>query len=155
MLLVISIIPLRILIELVLMRINWIGYLILLFVLLLFLYLISLTFSKKGLIVKDEKLYTAKIFNDFILFKKKVDLEDRPVVSILKFKKRQKLPFFSVAKPDLDNAFNSFEVFVLNERHIKRDSVIYFKNEENAQMALQFITGNFPLRHETFSPDFA
>ena len=32
---------------------------------------------------------------------------------------------------------------------------MYFKKEENAQKAIQFLTNDFPLRHEVFSPDFS
>lgn len=136
------------------MVLNWKGYLVFIFALLLFFYLIALAFSSKGLIKNQEKLYTAKFFNGFTLFKSRVTLKDRPVVSVLKFKKRQKYVWFSIAKPDLDKAFNSFEIFVLNERHIKRDSVMYFTNEENSKKAVEFLTTDFPLRHELFSPNF-
>ena len=82
-------------------------------------------------------------------------MNNRPVVSILKFKKSQKFAFFSAAKPDLSEEFNSFQLFVLTDNHIKRDSVMYFKKEENAQKAIQFLTSDFPLRHEVFSPNFS
>ena len=141
-------------IELIDNNLNWKGYLIFILSLLLFFYLISLAFSQKGLIKKGNKLYRAKFFNGITLYKNKVRLNDRPVVSILKFKKRQKYAFFSAAKPDLDKSFNSFEIFVLNDRHIKRDSVMYFKNEESSRKAIEFLTTDFPLRHEVFSPNF-
>ena len=131
------------------------GYLFLIFFLSLFFYLVSLAFSKKGLVKKGHKLYKAKIFNGVTLSKRKVDLTDRPVVSILKFRKSQKMIWFSIAKPDLAQSFNSFEVFVLNERHIKRDSVMYFESEENANKAVDFLTTGFPLKHEIFSPNFS
>jgi len=136
------------------MVLNWKGYPVFIFALLLFFYLIALAFSSKGLIKNQEKLYTAKFFNGLTLFKSRVTLKDRPVVSVLKFKKRQKYVWFSIAKPDLDKAFNSFAIFVLNERHIKRDSVMYFTNEENSKKAVEFLTTDFPLRHELFSPNF-
>lgn len=150
-----SLIPLMVIIELIDDNLNWKGYLVYNLALLLFLYLISLAFSRKGLIKKGNKLYKGKFFNGLILHKKRIRLKDRPVVSILKFKKRQKYAFFSAAKPDLDSSFNTFEVFVLDERHVKRDSVMYFKNEENSQKAIEFLTTDFPLRQEVFSPNFA
>ena len=128
------------------------GYLLLMLFLSLFFYMVSLAFSKKGLVKKDNKLYKAKIFNGVTLSKRRVDLTDRPAVSILKFKKSQKMIWFSVAKPDLGQTFNSFEVFVLNESHVKRDSVQFFESEENANKALEFITSGFPVKHEVFSP---
>lgn len=150
-----SLLPAMFVVELSGRNMNWKGYLILVIFLSLFFYLISLAFSRKGLIKKDQKLYKAKIFNGVTLYQNRVDLTDRPVVSILKFRKSQKLIWFSMAKPDLGKTFNSFEVFVLNQRHIKRDSVMFFQNEETAKKAIEFLTTDFPLRHELFSPNFA
>lgn len=151
----VSLLPAWFVVELSGRILSLTGYLILMIFLLLFFYLVSLTFSKKGLIKKDHKLYKAKIFNGLTLSRNKVNLTNRPVVSILKFKKSQKMIWFSIAKPDLATSFNSFEVFVLNERHIKRDSVMYFASEENANKAIEFLTTDFPLRHELFSPNFS
>lgn len=151
----VSLLPAWFVVELSERFLSLTGYLFLMFFLLLFFYLVSLTFSKKGLIKKGNKLYKAKIINGITLSRSKVNLTDRPVVSILKFKKSQKMIWFSIAKPDLAQSFNSFEVFVLNDRHIKRDSVMYFEREENANKAIEFLTTDFPLRHELFSPNFS
>ncbi|MFD1095594.1 hypothetical protein [Salegentibacter chungangensis] len=151
----ISLIPLMFIIALIEAKLNWKGYLTFTFVLLLFSYLFALAFSKKGMIKKGNKLYKAKFFRGHTLFRQKVDLSDRPVVSILKFKKSQKLAFFSAARPDLSESFNSFEIFVLNENHFKRDSVMYFEEEDSAKKAVEFLTTDFPLRHEVFSPNLA
>ncbi|MFV8226906.1 hypothetical protein [Christiangramia aquimixticola] len=150
-----SLIPLMFIIELIEKRLNWKGYIFFIIALLLFCYLISLAFSKKGLIKKNQKLYKAKFFKGIILFKQKINLKDRPVVSILKFKKSQKFAFFSAAKPDLGESFNSFEIFILNRTHYKRDSIMYFKKEESSQEAVKFLTNDFPLKHEIFSPNHA
>ena len=147
--------PLLFLVALCLIDLNWKGYIFFLVILFLFLMFISLAFSKKGLIKKGDKLYKGKFFLGSTIFRRKIKLHNRPVVSILKFKKSQKLSFFSAARPDLGEQFNSFEIFILTGNHIKRDSVMYFKKEENAQKAIQFLTNDFPLRHEVFSPDFS
>lgn len=149
-----SLIILLILIELINQNLNLIGYLLFFFFLILFLFLLALTFSKKELIKKNKKLYKAKSFLGVTLLKRKVNLSDRPVVSILKFKKNQKFAFVSAARPDQADSFNSFEIFLLNENHTKRDSIIYFKKEENANNAIAFFINNFPLKYEIFSPRF-
>ncbi|MGY5847390.1 hypothetical protein ACW6QP_08210 [Salegentibacter sp. HM20] len=149
----IALIPLLFIVAMIKIQLNWKGYLLYIFSLLLLTYLISLAFSKKGIIKKEDNIYKAKFFQDFTLFKSKVDLTDRPVASILKFRKSQKLAFFSVAQPDLSESFNSFVIFVLNKTHYKRDAIMYFKKETSAKKALDFITQDFPLRQEIFSPD--
>lgn len=130
------------------------GYLTAAFFLTLTLYLLGLAFSKKTLIKKESKLYKGKSIFGILLTRRKIKLNDRPVVSILKFKKKQKFAFVSAASPDQADAFNSFELFVLNEKHTQRDSVVYFSKEHSAEEAVAFLTQDFPLRHEIFSPDF-
>ncbi len=136
-------------------NLNMLGYLIAFLFFTLSIYFLALAFSKKGLLKRGQKLYKTSSFLGFIIFRRKISIIERPIVSILKFKKKQKFAFVSSANPDQSETFNSFEIFVLNQRHTKRDSVIYFKKKENADKAIDFLTTNFPLKHEIFSPDFS
>lgn len=112
------------------------------------------TFSRKGFLKREGKLYKAKFFRGRVLTRKVMNLQEKPVVSILKFRRSRKYAFFSAAKPDLAAEFNSFEVYVLNESHIKRDLLLRLTNEEKAKEAIDFLISNFPLRHEIYSPNF-
>lgn len=118
------------------------------------LFFLALAFSEKTLIKINDKLYKGKSIFGVVIHRKNVKLTDRSVVSILKFKKNQKFAFVSAASPDQTEAFNSFELFVLNKNHTKRDSVLYFRNEENADEAIDFLSSDFPLKKEIFSPNF-
>ena len=155
MILLFSVIPFMVVRDLVLIELSLFGYFLLVLFLLLFFYLIGLAFSKKGLMIKNDKLYHIRIAKGYTLYRKNIDLEERPVVSILQFTKRQKLPFVFVSKPDAEQSFLAYELFVLKERHIKRDKVIFFENEHSAQGAVQFLEENLGLRNEIFSPDFS
>lgn len=133
---------------------NWIGDLIVFGLICTFIGAIFLAFSKKGFIKKNGKVYKAKFFRGQLLSRKRISLEDRPVVSLLKFKKRRKYAFFSAAQPDMGYGFNAFEVYALNERHIKRDLLMRFSSEESAEKALEFLTTGLELRQEMYSPNF-
>lgn len=76
-------------------------------------------------------------------------------VSVLKFRRKQKFAFFTSANPDLSQRFNFFDICLLNEKHTRRQTVISLKNEENAQKAIGFLTANFNLKFEVYSPDFS
>jgi hypothetical protein len=141
-------------ISLLIRSLNYKGYLIVIVLTFIFLAITSFAFSKKGFIKSDKLLFKGYFFKEYLLFKKKINLEDRPVVSILKHKRSQKFAFFSAAKPDLGIIFNAFSIHALNERHIKRDPLMYFNEEKNAEKALSFLTTDFDLRHELFSPNF-
>ncbi len=132
-----------------------IDFLISIFFLFLGLFLLALMFSRKSLIVKKEKLYRSISIFGILLFRKKIKLYDRPIVSILKVKKSQKFAFVSSANPDQSESFSSFEIYVLNKKHTLRDSVVYFKKERNAHEAVNFLIENLPLKLEIFSPDFS
>ena len=141
-------------IELSEVRLNWIGILFLLFFLFIFLAVMGFAFSKKGFQKSDGKLFKARFFQGKVLSRKTIDLVDRPVVSILKFKRSRKFAFFSAAKPDLASTFNSFEIYVLNDRHFKRDLLMRLTSEEKAVEAVEFLSSDFLLRHEVYSPNF-
>jgi hypothetical protein len=155
MLLGFSAISLMIFIQFVAIELTVLGYGIALLFLMLGLYFLALTFSKKALIKKNGNLFKGKSIAGFVLSRKKINLDARPVLSILSFKKNQKFAFVSAARPDQADSFNSFELFILNEKHTQRDSLLYFKNKKNAEAAVAFLTTNFSLRQEVFSPDFS
>lgn len=114
-----------------------------------------LTFSTKGILKKDEKLYRIMSFSNITLGKTKIELSNKPVVSILQVKKSQKYAFVSSANPDQGESFYTYELFLLNDKHTKRDSIIYLSNKEKADKAKDFLVEKFYLRHEIFSPDFS
>ena len=145
---------LALVIELTEIQLNSIGVLFLLLFLFIFIVIMCFAFSKKGFVKREGKLFKARFFRGKILSRKSINLVDRPVVSILKFKRSRKYAFFSAAKPDLASTFNSFEVYVLNERHIKRDLLMRLTLEENAMEAVKFLCEDLLLRHEIYSPNF-
>ncbi|MGB7785320.1 MAG: hypothetical protein WBL27_04390 [Salinimicrobium sp.] len=135
-------------------NLNWKGDLLVFFLFSILAVVVLFAFSKKGFIKANGKLYKAKFFRGQVLSRKKINLEDRPVVSILKFKKRRKYAFFAAAQPDMAYGFNAFEVYALNEHHLKRDLLMRLTSEEIAQRALEFLGTGLELRHEVFSPNF-
>lgn len=134
---------------------NFRGYLLVLFCVLLFIFMIGRIFSRRGLVVKNENLYLGVFYFNTLIFKKKIDLSDWTKISILKFNRRQKYMFFSAAKPDLAYQFNSFDVCLLNDKHTRRRTLVSLKNEENVQNAIRFLSANFNLKFEVYSPDFS
>ncbi|MFD1079554.1 hypothetical protein, partial [Longispora fulva] len=138
--------------ELSYRELNWKGDLLVYFLIGLFTGVVFLAFSKKGFIKSDGKLYKAKFFRGRVLHRKKISLQDRPVVSILKFRRSRKYAWFSAAKPDLGYDFNSFEIYILNDRHIKRDLLMRFSSEETATAALEFLSSGLDLKPEVYSP---
>ena len=130
------------------------GYLMLTILILIYGFIILLSFSKKGFLKIKSNLYRGLFFRDKLIFRKRIDLKDRPKISILKFRKTQKLAFFSAARPDLATEFNSFEINILNDKHTKREEIVTLRNIRNAENTIDFLELNFDLKNEIFSPDF-
>ena len=74
--------------------------------------------------------------------------------SLNKFRKSQKLAWFSGAKPDLAVEYKSFEINILNDRHTKREPILDLKKKENVEPTIQFLTSNFDLKYEKYNPNF-
>lgn len=140
--------------ELLAIDLHWTSPLFILFFLSLLLLVTIFAFSKKGFSKNDGKFYKAKFFWGKVLYRSSINILDRPVISILKFKRSRKYAFFSAAKPDLASTFNSFEVYVLNDRHTKRDLVMRLNSKDKAERAIDFLCSEQLLRHEIYSPNF-
>jgi len=134
---------------------NYIGYLVLFVLCIIYGVLICISYSKRGFIKINSDLYRGLFFRNKLILKKRIDLRNKSVISVLKFKKHQKFAFFSAAKPDLATSFNALEINILNDRHTVREEIITIKMTENADRTIKFLTTNFNLKNEVFSPDFS
>lgn len=135
-------------------NLNYKGYLALIIFLIIYSLLISIAFLKRGFVKINSNLYRGSFFRQKLIFKKRIDISKTPKVAVLKFKKSQKLAWFSAAKPDLATEFNSFEINILNDKHTKRESIIDIKKKDSVERTIYFLTTNFDLKSEVFSPDF-
>lgn len=104
--------------------------------------------------VIDKNLCKGIFVGKKLIFQRKIDLNNKPVFTILKFKKIQKFAFLTVANPDMSHAFNGFDIYLLNEKHTEKERIMCLKSELNSQKAIDFITLNTNLKHEVYSPDF-
>lgn len=120
-----------------------------------FLLFVMLIFSRKGFVIKKNRLYRTSFFSGIPLHKQRVELQARPVISILKFKKKQKLIFFSIARPNLSHGFNAFDIYLLNERHTRKNKLLSLKKEVMAIEAANFLIAHTSLKKEAYSPQFA
>jgi hypothetical protein len=135
-------------------NLNYKGYLALIIFLIIYFLLISIAFLKRGFVKINSNLYRGSFFRKKLFFKKRIDISKTPKIAVLRFKKSQKLAWFSAAKPDLATEFNSFEINILNDKHTKRESIIDLKKKDNVERTINFLTTNFDLKNEVFSPDF-
>ena len=135
-------------------NLNYIGYLVLFIFILIYTLIVCLAFTKRGLLKKGSDLYRGLYFAEKLILKKKINLNDKPKISILKFKRSQKMAWFSVAKPDLASEFNAFDINLLNDKHTKKEMLISLTNNETAKKTIDFLSSNFDLQYEIYSPDF-
>lgn len=144
-----------IIVALLRMDLNYIGYIVLLLFVLIYSMMICLAFTKRGLLKKNSELYRGLYFKNTLLLKKKINLEDKTKVSVLKFKKSQKMAWFSVAQPDMASDFNAFDITLLNDKHTDKDALVSLSCEELAKKAIEFLEAKFNLAYEIYSPDFS
>lgn len=123
--------------------------------LIIFLLLLLITILKKGLVKDTHQLYIGTFIFNTLLFKKRVDLRNKTCFSILKFRKSQKYAFFSAANPDAAHSFNTFDIYLLNEKHTEKDMLISLKKEKNSVLASDFISSFKHFKYEIYSPDFS
>jgi hypothetical protein len=120
---------------------------------LLLVYLIVSIFSKKGLVLKNNELYKADFLFTKLLFKRKVKYADKSAFSILKLKKRQKTVMTAV-NPDSAYSLISYDIYLLNTKHTKKQFVMSLRNEIGSKKATDFIAKYSNFAFEIYSPDF-
>ncbi|WP_299676757.1 hypothetical protein [uncultured Tenacibaculum sp.] len=129
--------------------------LIVLFFIILLIAMICSIFLKKGIVKENNNLYQATFLFDKLLQKKKVDLNQKSKVSILKFKRSQKMAWFSVANPDASLTYLRSDVTLLNEKHTTKDVLVSLDDEEKANQVVAFLEEYFQFEYEIYSPDFS
>lgn len=121
----------------------------------LFIILISIAFTKKGLTIINDELYRAVFLGEKLIIKKKISLQNKTKIATLKLRGVQKMAWFSDARPDMADTFNKFDIALLNNKHTEKDILISVTNEEKSEQAILFLEQNFKLNHEIYSPDFS
>ncbi len=110
---------------------------------------------KKGMVMDNQGIYVGYFSWNKLIFKDPITLLNISAVSILKFKRRQRGAYLSVANPEFSVSFNTFEIYMLNEKHTTKNKILTLRNEEKAKQTIEFITRNSNLKHEIYSPDFS
>lgn len=117
--------------------------------------IIAFTFSKKGLLKKNGKLYNGYFFGNKILFKKSINVEGKSTFTVLKLRKSQKMAFFAGGNPDLSQSFDSFDIALLNEKHTKKNIILTLKKEKSSELVTKFLNTHMNWDYEIYSPDFS
>ncbi len=112
-------------------------------------------FFKRRLLKKESELYRGLYCFGKLILKKKISLNNKDQVSILKFRKTQKMAWFSNANPDLALTFQKSDVTLLNKKHTKREMLISLDSEDLAIKTIAFLENNFDLEYNVYSPDFS
>ncbi len=133
---------------------NSLGYLVVFTLTLVYLFLTTIAFLKRGFIENNSQLYIGSFFRGRLYFKKKLDISKRTGLCILKFRSSRKYVFFSLADPDLAHSFYRHEINLLNEMHTRRNPIMSLLKKDNAEKAAGFLTANFPLEREKYNPRF-
>jgi hypothetical protein len=117
--------------------------------------MVSFIFSKKGLHINKKGLYKAYFVFDILIFKRKVELKNKPIITILKLRKSQNLPSVGIVYPSSSHSFYMYYLYLLNQTHTIKTELIAIKKEENAQKLIEFLTESTNLKFENYRPDFS
>ncbi|WP_108868852.1 hypothetical protein [Aquimarina aquimarini] len=72
---------------------------------------------KKGIMIKNKKLYRSQFLFGNVILKKEIPLQDSTDISILIYQGTQKFSWSSMARPDQGYTVNSNKLYVLNTKH--------------------------------------
>ena len=116
------------------------------------IYIFILFFSKQGILIEKDSLFYSQFFFDRPFSKKEIKLNGITDTSILTYNIQQKFAFFSAAKPDLAENVSIKKVFLLNEKHTKKEFVLSTKKIESANKIIEEINKEFNFKFKKYSP---
>ncbi len=134
-------------------NVSILGFITSLLLLGIAVFLVVLPFAKKGFLIKSNQLFLASFLFGKCLGKKKIDITNSPVVSVLEFSASKAL-WASAANPNLKASNYIYQLNILNEKHTEREKIMFLENKENIDKALKFLTDNLDLRNEVYSPNY-
>lgn len=115
-------------------------------------YIFILFFSKQGIVINRDSLFYSQFFFGKPFSKKEIKLNGITDTSILTYDIHQKFAFFSAAKPDLAEKVSIKKVFLLNEKHTKKELVLSTKKIESAKKIIEEINAEFNFKFKNYSP---
>ena len=116
---------------------------------------VSILKINKGIVIDQGKLYIGYFSWNKLFFKDPVEINNQQIITILRYKRRERGVYRSIANPEFTTSFNTFEIYLLNDKHTVKRKIITLKNEYKANAALDFIIKNSSLEHQIYSPDFS
>lgn len=115
---------------------------------------ISIFFIKKGIIKDGNGLQIGYFSWRKLIYTEPISLMNMQVVTLLNFRKKRREFHTDVTSPDFSVSSNSFEIYLLNNKHTVKRKVIVLNSEDKANAAMDFLSKHSKLRHEIYSPDF-
>ncbi len=109
---------------------------------------------KKGIMIKNKKLYRSQFLFGNVILKKEIPLQDSTDISILTYQGTQKFSWSSMARPDQGYTVNRNKLYVLNTKHTIKKFVIDTPKEALANQSVQLIVDELGLEFSTYNPRF-
>lgn len=109
---------------------------------------ILILFTKKGLFVENEKLYSSIFLFGFILRKIQIDISNFQKLSLSKGKLSTNYAYsydikeFHNWEPDLNHSIKSFTLFAVDEKKTQKRKILMFTKPKKIKLAIEFICNN-------------
>lgn len=120
---------------------------------LLNLIFIAILFTKKGLLVENQKLYNAVFLFGFALRKTLIETSNFQQLYIAtgklstNYNYSYRIRGFRTWEPDLNYSVNSFSIFMVDQNNTNQKKILRLTNPEKVQLAIDFISKNTNLNH--------
>lgn len=116
--------------------------------------LLSIIFSKKGFLYKNNSIYLSYTFLNRSIYTKNILLDGKTSFTLLKQNILQKNTYLSAGGADLSYKDISFSIVLLNKNHTQKKHLITVNSVKNIEELKLFIENSTNLKYEIYSPNF-
>ena len=120
----------------------------------LLLILLSIIFSKKGFLYRNNSVYLSYTFLNKSIYSKKILLDGKTSFTFLKQNILQKNTYLSAGGADLSYKDISFSIVLLNKNHTQKKHLITVNSIKNIEELKLFLENVTNLKYEIYHPNF-
>lgn len=116
--------------------------------------LLSIIFSKKGFLYRNNSVYLSYSFLNKSIYSKSILLDGKTSFTFLKQNILQKNTYLSAGGADLSYKNISFSIVLLNKNHTQKKHLITVNSIKNTEELKLFLENVTNLKYEIYHPNF-
>lgn len=117
-----------------------------------FITILAIAFSKKGVLIANGNIFKTYFFNGRIIYKIQIERNNKNVISVIDVKATPALGYSITDDLNFRHSMKIFKIFFFDKNHSEKELIISVNSKENSEKTINFLTKNYNCVFETYNP---